>query len=382
MARAVSVATDREEATTQRGCHRIKAIRIAGGFLDGTELALADGLNCLIGHRGTGKTTAIEFVRYALEEFRGDGQDGQLRERVESLVQNNLGGGRISLLIETKDGIEYHVSRTAHEPPMVFTADGEPTNIALGTTGVFRADVFSQDEVETIADDPLSQLALLDGFIAEPVAEIEGQIRSTIGELQANGVAISEARERLGAVVDALGELPAIEEKLKKLAATGGGSAAAINKAHEQKALRDRETRAVGSTLDLLHQEHRGLKVASGRITRQAPAFEAAMLAGPNGETLRGVVAAIRECGTNVDAAINQACAAIDRAARTISAAQDLLRAEHQKQEAAFRQLIEKHKVAEAQSAERALLERKRNELLACRKTKQELETHLAAAQE
>lgn len=364
---------DRPEA------HRIKSISIAGGFLDGVELDFANGLNCLIGHRGTGKTTAIEFVRYALEEFRGDA-DGTLRRWVESLVQTNLGGGRITVVVETKDGIEYRICRTAQEPPAVFTADGEPTNIAAGATSVFRADVFSQDEVETIADDPLSQLALLDSFIAEPIAEIEAQIRTTIAELQSNSVSVAELRGALAGTSDALSELPAIEEKLKKLAATGGGSAPAINQAHTQKALRDREARAVSATLDLLRQEHRGLSALTGRVARQAPTLEADMLDGPNGDVLRGISAATQECAAKVDAAVADACGAVEQAGQSISAAYEALRGAHQRQEAEFRQLIEKHKVAEAQSAERAQLERKRNELLAQRKTKHDVEARLAAA--
>jgi len=235
--------------------------------------------------------------------------------------------------------------------------------------------------VETIADDPLSQLALLDSFIADPVAEMEAQIRAAIGALQTNAVSVSELRDAQAGLTDALGELPAIEEKLKKLAATGGGSSEAINQAHAQKALRDREARAVAATLEVLRQEHRNLSAVTGRIARQAPAFEPDMLAGPNGKTLQAVASAIRECGEKVDAAIADACAAVEHAGRSLSNAQDALRAEHQKQEAVFRQLIEKHKVAEAQSAERAQLERKRNELLAHQKAKRDLEARLATAQ-
>ena len=46
--------------------HRILSIEVAGGFLDGTRLEFSDGLNCIIGGRGTGKTTVLEFIRYIL----------------------------------------------------------------------------------------------------------------------------------------------------------------------------------------------------------------------------------------------------------------------------------------------------------------------------
>ena len=50
---------------TTTAAHRIRSVEIIGGFMDGVRLNLADGLTCLIGGRGTGKTTVLELVRYA-----------------------------------------------------------------------------------------------------------------------------------------------------------------------------------------------------------------------------------------------------------------------------------------------------------------------------
>jgi hypothetical protein len=379
---ALNSESQTDNPVDQNGYHRLKSIEFIGGFLDGTRFDLGDGLSCLIGHRGTGKTTAIEFVRYALDEFRDNGDGGQLRKRVESLVQTNLGGGRIKLVIETKDGIEYCVSRTAVEPPIVFTAEGEPTDIALGSSSVFRADIYSQNEVETIADDPLSQLTLLDSFVADGVAQIESEIRATVGELEANGLTVIELRGALAGIADALSELPAIEEMLQKFACAGGGSAEEINRAHEQKALRDREARAVNAALEFLARYYRDFEALAGRIPEQTATFEQEMLAGPNGEALQQIVDTLRQCADRVDGALAAACQVIEQTGRSIDSAQETLGAAHQKQEAAFRELIEKHKEAEAQSAERAKLERKRNELLAQRKSRQELERKLTATRE
>ena len=38
--------------------HKVVSLKVTGGFLGGAKLEFADGLNCLIGGRGTGKTTA------------------------------------------------------------------------------------------------------------------------------------------------------------------------------------------------------------------------------------------------------------------------------------------------------------------------------------
>ncbi|MGE0761461.1 MAG: ATP-binding protein [Pirellulaceae bacterium] len=47
--------------------YRIVSIHVGGGFLDGLEFQFSDGLNCFIGARGAGKTTAVELIRYALD---------------------------------------------------------------------------------------------------------------------------------------------------------------------------------------------------------------------------------------------------------------------------------------------------------------------------
>lgn len=352
------------------GFHRIRSIAFSGGFFDGTSIALDDGLNCLIGNRGTGKTTVLEFVRYALGAFP---DDPSLKHRVEGLVAQNLGGGRIELIIETKDGIEYTVSRTAGDPPIVYTADGEPTSISLHSGSVFGADIYSQNQVESIASDPASQLALLDGFITEAIAEIDRAIKDVLNDLNANALELGEHERQLGDTTERAGELPAVEEALRKFKEVNGGSSTAIDEAHAHKALRDREARACDATLDALREYHGELAGLTGRIEEQITrAFDDEALAGPNGKTIGRALAQIRLRAGAIDQSIAAALTEIGEAGGIIKDASAQLQQDHARQEAQFRQLIEKHKEAEQQSAERAKLERKCNELNALRKMQSE----------
>jgi formylglycine-generating enzyme required for sulfatase activity len=131
--------------------HRIRCISIIGGFLDGTKFELADGLNCFIGARGAGKTTMLEFVRYALDALPSREEQPTERRRIESLVEKNLAGGRVEVTIETKDGMQYTVSRSSGDEPIVLTIDRQPTDISFKTGMVFGADR-NQHEV-TISKD-------------------------------------------------------------------------------------------------------------------------------------------------------------------------------------------------------------------------------------
>ena len=145
--------------------HKLKSLEVIGGFLDGMHFDFADGLNCLIGGRGAGKTTVLEFIRYALATMPVGEDNRDARKEIESLVHHNLGGGRIQLVVETKDGLSYVISRTWDEEPQVSTLDGQPTGISLGHNTFFIADIYSQNQIESIANNPRFQLELIDTFI-------------------------------------------------------------------------------------------------------------------------------------------------------------------------------------------------------------------------
>lgn len=71
---------------------RIENMSVIGGFLDGLRIPFGPGLICLIGARGTGKTTAVEFIGYALDSLPSREHAAEERKRIETLVKRNLGG--------------------------------------------------------------------------------------------------------------------------------------------------------------------------------------------------------------------------------------------------------------------------------------------------
>jgi len=364
-------------------CHRLKSLSVNGGFLDGLEINLAEGLNCLIGHRGTGKTTVLEFVRYAMDEFQS-GEAGQLcRRRVENLVKRNLGDGRIRLAIETKDGLEYIVDRTASGEPMVLTADGQLTDITINSGGIFSADIFSQNEVENIADSPESQLALIDTFVAEEIGALETSIAEVHAKLQANAKAIVPAQTTLAKLGDELGTLKSVEDQIEKLSNVGGENADEMNLAQNHKALRDREAQSVGEADKLINEYVEWVSDADGRFTAGVDAlFADEVLEGPNGEILQGVQRRMRQAGTELDELFRQAVAVLTRTQSDVAEQVQQLQGEHDKQELAFRNLLTRYKEAQGQATERAEWERKRNDLLNKKRQHTDLQAKLKRLQD
>jgi len=359
-------------------CHRLKALSVVGGFLDGMSIEFADGLNCLIGHRGTGKTTVLEFVRYALDEFpRDDG--GHARKRVEALVKSNLGDGRIRLALETKDGLEYIVDRTASGDPMVLTADEQPTDVRINTAGIFSADIFSQNEVENIADSPQSQLELVDKFAANQIAEINGKVAGVRSGLDANGNAVIASRRQLDGLSDEVGTLSIIDSKIKALAeAQGDQKTDEVNVAHQHRAIRGRQEQAVQEGQDLIQRYRQWLQDAVGQFAQQSKVIlDESILAGPNGKVMSDIRGVLNDVAGHLDRLFAQATETLDAGAEAITDLATALRHAHQQQELAFRDLIAKDNQARGVATERADLEKKRNDLLAKDRRKAELQKQL-----
>lgn len=69
---------------------RLESAIFIGGYLDGIEIDFSEHLNTVIGGRGTGKSTLIECIRYALDIT----PIGNLsREQHTKVVKSNLGSG-------------------------------------------------------------------------------------------------------------------------------------------------------------------------------------------------------------------------------------------------------------------------------------------------
>ncbi len=350
----------------------IKAIRIVGGFLDGAEIDLSAGLNCIIGGRGTGKTTLLELVRFV---FAGpialDGEGAS--KRVESLLAHNLGGGRVEATVATRGRIEFVVTRSIGEEPIVLDADRKPTEISLRRGGILHVDVYSQNEIESIADCGSSQLALLDNFETEEIEKVGESIRSVEHSLDANAGTIGPLQSQLASLADEVAALPSVEEKLKGYADPGGKDTDGVDQAHTLKALRDREKRSLSDIESFLSEYAGALGEMRGQIkggVRQA--FANGVGTGPNAQALDAIRKIVGECGAEVDAAIESSVDLVKRARVAVLSAGEELSLAHDRQEIEFQAIMDNHQKARSQAVERSRLERLRNDLLAKQRTRDE----------
>ena len=360
---------------------RILSLSVIGGLLDGSRISFSPGLNCVIGARGTGKTTILELIRYTLDALPKKDLAPAARKRVESLVEGNLQGGRVELEIETKDGLRYCITRSVGEAPIVLDADRNPTGIVIGGSSFFRADIFSQNEVETIADHGKFQLELLDSFAPERIEDIERECSGIIDEILLQARMVEPLLAKQTALTEELKQLPAIEEKLKGFAGKEDKTSKAIGEAHSAKALRDQESRLFEHTFEFLGQFRRRVEALPDAFIQEFQGkFTKELLSGPNGKTMAAARARLLDCMKSLQAATATMVNEIEECGSVLESERAGLTLAHSEQEIAFRELVEKHKQHQAQSAERAELERKRNSLIESKSMAAGVEKQIADA--
>ena len=96
-----------------------------GGFLRDTSVHFNGNLNVLVGGRGTGKSTMIESIRYALGL---DPLGEEARKAHEGVIRHVLQSGtKVSLLVRSHKPSErcYTIERSVPNPPVVKDETGE-----------------------------------------------------------------------------------------------------------------------------------------------------------------------------------------------------------------------------------------------------------------
>lgn len=267
--------------------HKIISLEIDDGFLKGTKIDFAGHLTCVIGSRGSGKTTILEFLRYALNE--------SIPPQVKRLIDKNLKPGGLQLIVEDAEGRRFVIERLCNEPPRVFEGSAGGRAIVDGWEDIFEADVFTQAEIAEVAEDPLKQRALLDGFIERELASLAGQRMTIARQLEQLAATIKADTKAAAELIGLDQQLAENAKQLEKLKPADPALDAAKATAIAAQLHRKKEA-------DLLVDLIQRLRDAEA-LVRQANTAVAAKLRGPipeealvgeNGGLLRPVIDGVR----------------------------------------------------------------------------------------
>jgi ABC-type taurine transport system ATPase subunit len=193
----------------------IERIQVEEGFLDGLDLTLRDGLNVLIGPRGTGKTSIIELIRFCLG-VRGytEKSDAKAREHALSI----LSSGQVTVTLKV-DGERILVTRTASEDDPRRSSEYQAPLI------------FSQNEIEAVGLHSSGRLKIIDGFRSARttrdarIAPLLSQIRSLTAEAKSLSDEVDSVNEQLTTLADIPEQLKQAEREQQTQLKTATASA-------------------------------------------------------------------------------------------------------------------------------------------------------------
>ncbi len=201
---------------------RIESLRITGGYLDGVQIGFSEHLNAVIGGRGTGKSTLLECIRYALQ-LKPIGKDAQKKH--DEIVKENLGKpskGRIELVIRSSrmNGKSFTVARRYGESTSVKDENGNlstftPIDLLPGI------EIYGQNEIYEIAQDKTSQRQLLTRFLDAGQQDGEARIQESLSKLAENRKKLIEAQAAVASIEDEVALLPKLEEQVGQFKVLG-----------------------------------------------------------------------------------------------------------------------------------------------------------------
>lgn len=181
----------------------IQGATFEGGFLDGQAIHFSPNLTCIIGGRGSGKSTAFEAVRLI---------GGFADTDENSVVDSDVWPDAIGLFYKDETGASHVLSRTKN-------ADVENVDDpVLGSTS-FPVESYRQGETNTLSkrvqDDPLALLTFLDQMTdLEEALEAEDRTRSALNDLAPK---IAEARATVKKIPAARQDLKLKQDKVERL---------------------------------------------------------------------------------------------------------------------------------------------------------------------
>lgn len=179
---------------------RIVGLGVEGGFLDGARFVFSDNLTCIIGGRGTGKSTVLETLRWVLG-----------RESATFVDQEGRAPESASVFVEDTDGHRWRVDRARYGASNIADPEG-----AL----LPEIEVYSQGEIKELADQPSDKapdlLAFIDRFIEDATA-VREEVAGLRGQLSLSDHYLTQVDARVASYDAVRAELDAIDKKLPKV---------------------------------------------------------------------------------------------------------------------------------------------------------------------
>ncbi len=197
-----------------------QSLKVSGGYLDGMHAELSGHLDTVIGGRGTGKSTLIECLRFALDLVP---KGTQARKQHAEIIKENLGKdmGRVEVQLTSfaQHGKRYTVTRRVGEAPIVRDAEGQVSTLVARDL-LPDLDIYGQNEIYELAQDESSRLRLLERFLPHD-QDGRALLDHVQKRLRENAEKLTKAFDDADTLHEQVNRLPKLQEQLQGYDALG-----------------------------------------------------------------------------------------------------------------------------------------------------------------
>lgn len=239
---------------------RVRGIAFTGGFLHEEIIQFSDNLNCFIGGRGTGKSTAIRAIAYALGIY-------------EELAEGDNCPDSVTVYCDDGNGIIYEYVRSrGGDIDVKANEDGSVTDVPADA---FRVEYYGQNELAEVAKDPIENPGLLQAFLDRhtSLGDLIEREASLVADLQENAGRMGPLEVQFSQLADKKKRLDEIRRKLKvaeegKLSdVVSTQSKLASEKTVRESTAETAKTFKRGWTISSIHRNFDNLKRTAGECT-------------------------------------------------------------------------------------------------------------------
>ena len=312
-------------------------------FGEKISLNFSSKLNCIMGGRGSGKTTVLMLIQWILSN------DDSLPRETLALVKANLGSGSVELVLEDENSNVFRLTKEFGSNVAIRNQKGESISLEE-VKRRFDIDHFSAGSIERIGLDPKERLKIFDRYIGKEIEDVKSKIAEAVSELERNNTQLQIViREKIHLEED-LHNFVGLEDEIaaakSEIAATESDESVKIafeaetNK-QAQRTIEQNFFAKAKEQITTIHRSNLDYKqvIKSATSSLQSTKYENAHVHGFQ-EKLVSIL-------TKIDAQIDETIELLKSTAQDLIAAQTKTRDDHQSAESAFtdiKQKIEKHR--------------------------------------
>lgn len=203
---------------------RITKVSIRGAkFLEDQDVHFSEGFNCVIGGRGSGKSSLLEYVRFAigLEEpaVKGDDDDPSLQRKRRMLKESLMPEAELRVTFEVGNGVSDTLVYTPSKPSgQQRWLDGREVADLNTVLRQLQFQFFSQGELSRMTNGARGQaqvLSLIDTAAGASLLELKAAERDLKARLKSLFQSTRDAARLQAEVAEAQQEAVELERQLK-----------------------------------------------------------------------------------------------------------------------------------------------------------------------